>query len=65
MANANKGKPWDPAEWSRFGEPESLTVTRYDPNVVQAFYYPVIDMTVFVNTRADEVEFWRFGRATR
>jgi len=64
MENVIEGRKYDAREWARFGRSDSVTITRYNPEIIKGYYFPDIDMTVFVNTLKGEVSFWRMGRAS-
>lgn len=66
MENVHAGTRWDRSYWvGRFGEPQRLTTTRWNPNVIKAYYFKSLDMTIFVNELKTEVSHWRTGRATQ
>jgi len=57
------GQRWDYADWKRrFGSAEQLLVTRYNPNIIKAYYFKSIDMTIIANVLKSEIDVWRVGR---
>jgi hypothetical protein len=64
MENVGMGDPWVSNDWTRrFGSYEELTVDRGNPEILKAYYFPRIDMTLIVNTFRGEITIWRRGRA--
>jgi len=64
MMNIEVGEPWDSALWRRkFGDMEELTVDRGNPDILKAYYFRSIDMTVIVNVHKGQIDTWRVGRA--
>lgn len=65
MGNVYGGTPWNRAYWiKRFGEPDEIAVTRLNPNIIKAYYFPSLDMTIFVNELRGQVSHWRTSRAS-
>ena len=65
MLNVSDGTHWNWSSWvGRFGEPQQLTTTRWNPNIIKAYYFKSLDMTIFVNELKGEVSHWRTGRKT-
>lgn len=65
MENVYVGTRWDGFFWiERFGEPEQITTTRGNPNIIKAYYFKSLDMTIIVNELKGEVSTWRMGRKT-
>lgn len=59
------GDPWREADLvSRFGRYEELQVDRFNPEIIKAYYFPRIDVTIFANVLKGEISHWRFGRAS-
>lgn len=66
MANVISGYAWKETEWTeRFGEYDELPVERFNPEIMHAYYFPDLDMTIFVNTFNSEVSHWRVGKANQ
>ncbi len=66
MGNVGMGDPWKEEDWTRrFGSYERLPVEGLNPNVIDACYFPNIDMTIFVNKLKHTVSHWRIGRSNR
>ncbi|MEX2527723.1 MAG: hypothetical protein WEA09_08815 [Gemmatimonadota bacterium] len=66
MENVGMGDPWVPNDWTqRFGAYEELMVDRGNPDILKAYYFPRLDMTLIVNILRDEISIWREGRAHR
>ena len=66
MMNIVTDTPWKPSEWKRrFGKSEPVSVEGLNPAIIKAWYFPAIDLTVFVNEPKGQVTFWRLGRASR
>ncbi len=65
MGNVFAGTRWNRSYWvGRFGAPQQLTTTRWNPSIIKAYYFKSLDMTIFVNELKGEISFWRVGRAT-
>ena len=65
MGNLYAGTRWNRSSWvDRFGKPQQLTTTRWNPDIVKAYYFESLDMTIFVNELKGEVSLWRIGRKT-
>jgi hypothetical protein len=63
------GQRWDPASWHRrFGKSVEVPVSNAHLGILsrgeKAYYFPSIDMTIFVQTRTHEIDFWRLGKAS-
>ena len=66
MANVISGYAWKETEWTeRFGEYDELPIERFNPEIMHAYYFPGLDMTIFVNTFKNEVSHWRVGKANQ
>jgi hypothetical protein len=66
MEHVAMGDPWHPAEWvQRFGKYRELTVDagQLNPNVIKAYYFPRIDMTILVSVMRGQITIWRVGQA--
>ena len=64
MENIHAGVPWDSALWrEKFGDHQEITIDRYNPRVIKAYYFDSIDTTVFINVLKNEVTVWRLGKA--
>lgn len=64
MENISMGTPWNANDISRrFGMPIELPVEGRNPNIIKAYYYSSIDMTLIVNVLKREITIWRMGRA--
>lgn len=62
MENIYAGVRWDARELERrLGPSERMAVTNRT-SVVIAYYYPNVDMTIFMSTALGEVLMWRRGR---
>jgi hypothetical protein len=56
MENVFVGTRWNWSSWvDRFGEPQQLTTTRLNPDIMKAYYFKSLDMTIFVNELKGEV----------
>lgn len=65
MENVSIGTRWDRSFWvGRFGEPQQFATTRWNPDIIKAYYFKSLDMTIFVNELKLEVSVWRMGRKT-
>ena len=65
MENVDPGTRWNRSYWvSRFGQPRQVTITRWNPRIIKAYYFKSLDMTIFVNELKGELSYWRMGRAT-
>ncbi len=65
MENIYPGVRWDARELERrLGPSERMNVTNRT-SVVVAYYYPNVDITIFVSTALNEVLIWRRGRTNR
>ena len=65
IGNVYAGSRWSRSYWvARFGEPEQLTTTSWNPRIIKAYYFESLDMTIFTNELKGEVSHWRSGRAT-
>ena len=65
MKNVGIGTRWNYSYWvKRFGSPEQLRTTRWNPKIIKAYYFKSLDMTIFVNVLKHEVAIWRLGRKT-
>lgn len=63
MENVYVGTRWNRSSWiGRFGEPQQLITTRWNPDIMKAYYFKSLDMTIFVNKLKGEVSHWRMGR---
>lgn len=66
MENVYGGTKWDMSTWTRrFGGTTPIQVTGLNPNIINAYYFEQIDMTIFVNVLKGEVSHWRTGRQSR
>jgi len=66
MGNVVQGTAWRESVWKdRFGGFEELPVERYNPQIIHAYYFTRIDMTIFVNTRKGTISHFRKGRANQ
>lgn len=66
MANVISGYAWTETEWTeRFGDYEELPIERFNPNIMHAYYFPELDMTIFVNRLKGEIAHWRVGKANQ
>lgn len=66
METFEMGQPWVESEWtSRFGSYESIPVEGLNPDIIHAYYFPKLDMTIFVNDLKGTASHWRVGRASR
>ena len=64
VASVYVGYEWDASFWiERFGMYEQLDVDRYNPNIIKAYYFESIDMTLIVNVLEGEIVVWRNGKA--
>lgn len=64
MANVISGYEWNEAEWTeRFGTYDELPVEKFNPEIMHAYYFSELDMTMFVNTFKSEISHWRVGKA--
>lgn len=64
MEHVATGDPWHPSDWTnKFGDYRELSVDRFNPKIIKAYYFPRIDMTVIVNTLKGEISTWRLGEA--
>ena len=64
MLNVEVGERWDPAFWEgKFGSMKELTIDRYNPNIIKAYYFESIDMTLIVNVLKGQIHTWRIGKA--
>lgn len=64
MENVEMGKPWNIDFWiKKFGQMKELEVDRGNSNILKAFYFKSIDMTLIVNVRQGTIDTWRFGEA--
>jgi hypothetical protein len=64
MENFTMGDPWTPNEWvNRFGNYSELPISRGNPRILKAYYFPRIDMTLIVNVLKGEIVVWRLGQA--
>lgn len=65
MINIQMGQPWNkPILEAKLGKSEPIAVTRLNPNIIYAHYFPKADVTIFENRLKGELDFWRSGRAT-
>ncbi len=63
MANVFIGTRWNPAEWMRrFGRSSSIQIDRGNPRIIKGWYFPSIDVTVFVNVLKGGVANWTWGK---
>ena len=66
MGNVIQGTAWRESVWKdRFGGFEELPVERYNPQIIHAYYFERIDMTIFVNTGKGTISHYRKGRANQ
>ena len=66
MLNTSMGMPWKLGPYEdRYGKGERLQVTRYNPRVISAYYFPTLDMTFIVNTLRGTLVTWRLGKAAQ
>ena len=62
----NIGTKWNLQEMvRRFGDYEQYDPERWNPKIIQMFYFPEIDMTFMVNLLEGEVATWRTGKEYR
>ena len=65
MENVHFGSRWDRSYWvRRFGNPQTLATTLWNPKIIKAYYFETLDLTIFVNELKSEVSHWRTGRVT-
>ncbi len=65
MLNVSVGTRWNRSSWvDRFGEPQQLITTRWNPDIIKAYYFKHLDMTIIVNELKGEISTWRMGRDT-
>ena len=63
MENVVSRTPWDEDDFvRRLGPHEKLEAVRRP--VIEAYFFPRVDMTILVYSQRDEVMVWRMGRAT-
>ena len=62
MAGSAGGKSHLPEPFRCRGEPQQLITTRWNPDIIKAYYFKSLDMTIFVNELTGEVSHWRMGR---
>ena len=66
MGNVISGYAWNENEWTeRFGKYEDVPIEALNPKVISAYYFPKLDMTIFVNKLKGSISHWRFGKASR
>jgi hypothetical protein len=66
MENVYGGTKWNMITWTKkFGRSTPVKVSGLNPNVIKAYYFAQIDMTIFVNDLKGEVSHWRIGRQQR
>lgn len=66
MENVYTGTRWNHSYWvGRFGKPQQLPTTRWNPKIIKAYYFKSLDMTIFVNELKGEVSHYRMGQATK
>jgi hypothetical protein len=64
MLNVEVGERWNPGFWEgKFGSMKELTVDRYNPDIIKAYYFESIDMTLIVNVLKGQIDTWRIGKA--
>jgi len=63
MENVTMGMKYDfNFLYDKLGDYEQIPLTRGNPNILKAFYYPKADMTIIVNTYYMQIDVWRKGR---
>ncbi|WP_338761995.1 hypothetical protein WAF17_16715 [Bernardetia sp. ABR2-2B] len=63
--NLIQGTKWDFEKIQRkLGKYEMIPVTSYNPNIIEAYYFPEAKTTLFRNSLKNELAFIRFGRAS-
>lgn len=63
MLNTHTGMPWSLSAYeSKYGASERLAVSRYNPRVISAHYFPTLHMTFIVNTLRGTLVTWRLGK---
>ena len=63
MSNVIMGTLWDRKKFiDKLGNYEELKVTKWNPNIIKAYYFPKADMTFVVNIYSDTIETWRMGK---
>lgn len=63
MENVWTGTKWDINFWiKKFGNPEQIKVTKYNPNIIKAYYFKTIDMTIIVNDYKKKIDTYRIGK---
>ena len=66
MGNVISGYAWNESEWTeRFGDFEDVPIEALNPKVISAYYFPKLDMTIFVNKLKGSISYWRVGKASR
>ena len=64
MENIYVGTKWDLSDMvERFGNFEKYDPDRFNPKIIQMFYFEDIDMTFMVNLLKGTISTWRLGRA--
>ncbi|WP_321402627.1 hypothetical protein [Maridesulfovibrio sp.] len=59
----NGGSPFNQSIlMNKLGAFELTTVTKGNPNILKAFYYPNADMTIIANVKTRRIVYWRLGR---
>ena len=62
--NIGEGEAWRPKDWiQKFGKYQELQMNMSSPELLKAYYFPRIDITLIVNVWRKEIATWRFGRA--
>ena len=65
MLNSQVGMPWRLSAYEdKYGVSERVPVSRYNPKVITAHYFPTLDMTFIVNNLRETLVTWRLGKAT-
>ncbi len=65
MENVNPATSWDNhALTTKLGEREIVAVKRMNPNIIKGYYFPKVDMTIYVNVLKHEYVTFRKGRDT-
>ena len=65
MENVIIGTPWDKTTFTnKLGDYEELKVANRNPQIIKVYYFPEVDMTIFVNAYKNTVATWRKGKTS-